>query len=416
MFFVPVVVYVCVTSFSRIWRRDKFVKLLFGCGMVIRVVAAGAYVWLGFVVYNVTVDAFHYWNEGMVRANQFSVIGWGAFRPPWSSTNLICNICGMITLVTGNAMPTLFVIFAFAALWGAYFFYRAFSIAFPEGDRGLYGLLVVLLPSIVYWSSAISKDALEQLFIGMAAYGFARAIRGMNAKAIMICAVGIAGATATRPHIGAMLAVGMLAPFTLGKTSGGWVTVSAKVLLVPILATATYLTLRQASNFVGVEGTDFKSSVDRLKGQSESTQTGGSAYAAGESLPRRVVQGPFLAFRPFPWEVHSAMSGIAALEGLWLLIFAWYKRRDFWALMSRWRDPYILFILIYSLEFAVIFAAATSNFGILVRQRIMMVPIFLMLFCVPREVSRAVARRPAASRNHRLRSPLPTPQLGRSIP
>jgi hypothetical protein len=276
--------------------------------------------------------------------------------------------------------------------------------------------LVVLLPSIVYWSSAISKDALEQLFIGMATYGFARAVRGMNATAIIICAVGIAGAATTRPHIGAMLAVGMLTPFIMGKTAGGWVMVSAKVLLIPILAAATYFTLRQASNFVGLEGTDFKSSVDRLREQSESTQTGGSAYASGESLPRRVIQGPFLAFRPFPWEVHSAMAGVAALEGLWLLIFAWYKRRDFWVLVHRLRDPYVLFILVYSLEFAVIFAAATSNFGILVRQRIMMVPIFLMLFCVPRELGRAVARRRAAPRNHKFRSPLRSPQLGRSIP
>ena len=208
----------------------------------------------------------------------------------------------------------------------------------------------------------------------------------------------------------------MLTPFTFGKTSGGWVTVSAKVLLVPILAAAYVISLlRQAVNFVGVEGTDFKSSVDRLREQSHSTQTGGSAYNEGESLPRRVIQGPFLAFRPFPWEVHSAMSGFAALEGLGLLIFAWCKRRDFWALVHRWRDPYVLFILVYSLEFAVIFAAATSNFGILVRQRIMMVPVFLMLFCVPRVLSRAVARRPAAPRNHRSRGPLTAVQLGRSI-
>ena len=40
-----------------------------------------------------------------------------------------------------------------------------------------------------------------------------------------------------------MLAVGMLTPFTLGKTSGGWLMVSAKILLVPILAVGTYLLL-----------------------------------------------------------------------------------------------------------------------------------------------------------------------------
>jgi hypothetical protein len=415
MFYVPLVICGCAMLLSRVWRGDRFVKLLLGTGIAVRVVAAGAYVWLGFVVFNVTVDAFHYWNEGMVRASEFSGIGWAAFRPPWSSTNLICNICGIITLVVGNAMPTLFVIFALAGLWGAYFFYRAFCIAFPNGDRGLYGLLIVLLPSIVYWSSAISKDALEQLFIGMAAYGFARVVREMNAKAVIICAVGIAGATAARPHVGAMLAVGMLLPFTMGKTRGGWVTVSAKVLMIPILAAATYFTLRQASDFVGVEGSDFKSSVTRLKGQGQNTETGGSAYNEGESLSRRVIQGPFLPFRPFPWEVHSAMAAVAALEGLGLLFFAWSRRRDLWALLHQWRDPYVLFILVYSLEFAVIFAAATSNFGILVRQRIMMVPVFLMLLCVKKPLSNAAARVPPAHRSYGFQSSLPAAQLGRSI-
>ena len=165
-----------------------------------------------------------------------------------------------------------------------------------------------------------------------------------------------------------------------------------------------------------MESADFKSSVDRLRGQSENTQTGGSAYAAGESLPRRVIQGPFLVFRPFPWEVHSAMSGFAALEGLGLLIFAWCKRKDFWALVHRWRDPSCSLHFGVLFEFAVIFAAATSNFGILVRQRIMMVPVFLMLFCVPRELRRAVTSRPATPRNHPVRGPWPATRSGRSTP
>jgi hypothetical protein len=402
--------------FSRVWKNDKFIQLLFGAGMSTRVAAAGAYVWLGFVVFNVAVDAFHYWNEGMVRAKEFSGVGWSAFPPPWTSTNLICNLCGLITLVIGNAMPTLFVLFAFAALWGAYFFYRAFSIAFPHGNRGLYGVLLVLLPSMVYWSSAIGKDSLEQLFIGLSAYGFARIIQQVNARSLVICVLGLGGAAVVRPHVGAMLAIGILVPFTAGRARGGWLTMSVKVLLVPILAAGTLYMVSQAQSFVGAEGGDFQSNVNRLKLQSRASDLGGSSFNSGESLPRRITQGPFLVFRPFPWEVHNAMSAAAALEGVGLFIFAWSKRRDFWVLVHQWRDPYVLFILVYSLEFSVIFAAATSNFGILVRQRIMMVPVFLMLFCVPRELSRAVARRPAAPRNPRFATPLPAPQLGRSIP
>lgn len=412
MVLLPLLVYSCIMLFNRVWKNDRFVKLLFGAGMALRIAAAGAYVWMGFFVFNVAVDAFHYWSAGLVLASQFSGLGWSVFRPPWTSTNLVCNLCGLITLVIGNAMPTLFVLFAFVALWGAYFFYRAFCIAFPEGNRGLYGLLLVLLPSMVYWSSAIGKDALEQLFIGLCAYGFASTIRQVNARSIGLCIIGITGAAMVRPHIGAMLAVSMLVPFTVGKARGGWLTMSLKVLLVPILAAGTYFMISEAQNFVGVEGSDFNSNVARLRAQSHASNLGGSTFNEGQSLSRRAIQGPFLVFRPFPWEVHNGVSAVAALEGVALFFLAWRKRRVAWELVRHWREAHVFFILIFTLLFSVIFSAATSNFGILVRERIMLVPVFLMLFCAKLPANRVV-RAPAKRPNLRLPREWAIAQLGR---
>jgi hypothetical protein len=415
MVYLPILTYCCIMLFSRVWKNDKFVKLLFGAGIGIRVAAAGAFVWMGFFVFNVAVDAFHYWTVGLALANEFNGVGWNAFRPPWTSTNLVCNLCGLLTLAIGNAMPTLFVLFAFAALWGAYFFYRAFCISFPHGNRGLYGVLLVLLPSMVYWSSAIGKDALEQLFIGLSVYGFARIIKQVNAWSIAIFLIGLSGAALVRPHAGAMLATSMLLPFTVGQARGGWLTISLKVLLVPILAAGTFYMVSQAQSFVGVEGSDFRSNVNRLKLESEVTNLGGSTFNRGESLPLRIIQGPFLIFRPWPWEVHNAVTAVASLEGLALFILTWRKRRDACALLRHWRDAYVLFVLIFTLEFSVIFSAATSNFGILVRERIMLVPVVLVLFCAKHPVSRSVAGLPPAHRNYWFRSRLPAPELDRSL-
>lgn len=397
MVYIPLIAYTSVLLFSRVWRNDRFVKLLFSAGMGMRLAAAGAYVWLGFYVFSVNADAFHYWTAGLALNTGFSSLGWIVFQPPWTSSNLICNLCGILTVLIGNAMPTLFVLFAFLALWGGYFFYRAFCIAFPHGNRGLYGLLVILLPSIVYWSSAIGKDALEQLFIGLSAYGFAKTVKQISPSSIAICVVGLAGAAMVRPHIGAMLATSMLVPFTVGKAKVGWFTTAIKILLVPILAAGTYFMISQAQSFVGVEGSDFQSNVSRLKAQSRNSDLGGSTFNQGESLSRRAVQGPFLVFRPFPWEVHNGVSAVAALEGTALLFFAWRKRREVLALLRHWREAYVLFILMFTLEFSVIFSAATSNFGILVRERIMMVPIFLMIFCAKlpdKQVAAALPARP----------------------
>jgi hypothetical protein len=332
-------------------------------------------------VYDTSVDAFHYWSVGLQRANDFSLSGWSAFQPPFWSTNLINNICGFIMLAIGNTLPGLFVIFALAALWGGYFFYRAFCIAFPTGDKELYGMLALLLPSNLFWSSAIGKDSLAQLFIGLAAFGFAKICRRLESRSILTCALGTAGVLVVRPHIAAMLAVAFTLPFALGKSLGGWKNLAAKIVLVPLLIGISLMLISQAGEFVGLEAADSQSGIETVNKLTKTTQIGGSAFNADQPLLLRVSESPFLMFRPFPWEVNNGMAAVASLEAFGLLWFAWKRRRRLTAALRNWREPFVAFILLYSLIFSVAFAAATSNFGILVRERIMMVPLLLMLFC-----------------------------------
>jgi hypothetical protein len=413
MLCVPVITYAYVLLFNRLWRGDRFVKLLFGAGIAARFAAAGFYVYTGFFWFHSSVDAFHYWSVGLDLVEQYSMVGWAAFHPPYWSSNLIYDICGIIMLVTGNAMPALFVIFALAALLGGYFFYRGFCLAFPLGNNGLYGLLVVLLPSILFWSSAIGKDALAQLFIGISAYGFARVTKKVDARAILVCIIGVAGCAAVRPHIGAMLAVSILVPFGLGKAAGGWMTIATKILLLPLLAAGTWFLLSRAEDFVGMQSTDLQSGIRRIDSSQQNATLGSSSVNQRESLTARIVQGPFLIFRPFPWEVHSPAAGITSLEALGLLFLCWCKRREFWGLLRRWREAYVGFLLLYSLEFCVVFAAATGNFGTLVRQRSMVVPIVLMLFCANRLASADPVPRPTMQRNPWRRHASPHPSRTR---
>lgn len=412
MLWVPAVICCCILLVNSLWRKDRFARLLFGAGIAIRLAAAGAFVWIGFFVYDTVVDAFHYWTVGYQRTAEFSALGWAAFPPPYSSTNLIPNICGIIMLVTGNALPTLFVIFALAALWGGYFFYRAFCLAFPQGNRGLYGLLVVLLPSILYWSSAIGKDALTQLFIGISAYGFAKLVRRVDFSAILISIVGIAGIGAVRPHVGGLLATSMLVPFALGKIKGGWVNTSAKFLLLPVLVAGTVYMVSEAGSFVGMERLDFQSAQNNIDLQSKDNQSGGSSINPGVSLPRRIAEAPFLIFRPFPWEANSMMAALSALEGIVLFILAYRARWDLWDLARRWREAYVGFLLLFSLEFCVIFSAASGNLGSLAREKVMLLPLALMFFCA-RPPTREMVADPLARRDSRFRTRLPFPELGR---
>jgi len=381
LIFVPLIIFVCGVGFMPLWRGNPYLKELLTAGILARLSAASLYIWMGVFVYAYSVDGFHYWWVGMQRAEKFWVLGWSVFQPPFWSTNLINNVCGFIMLAIGNTMPGLFVLFALAALWGGYFFYRAFCIAFPAGDAALYGILALLLPSSLFWASAIGKDALAQLFIGLTAFGFAKVCRSVEAGSILICGAGLAGVVAVRPHIAAMLAVAVTLPFALGRTGRGWKNLVGKVLLVPLLIAVSLLIISQAKEFVGVEDTDSQGTLERADRLTRSTQMGGSVFNSDQPLPVRLAESPFLMFRPFPWEVHNGMAAVACLEAFGLLWFAWRRRGVLAAALRSWRQPFVGFVLVYSTIFSLAFAATTSNFGILVRERIMMVPLLLMLLC-----------------------------------
>jgi hypothetical protein len=384
---VPLLTAVCAAGITHVTQRDPHLRQLLMTGLVMRVAAASLFLWVGWFIYGGATDAFHYWTVGLQLAQDFRIVGWSSFHPPYWSTNLIYTICGVMALLIGDALPTLFVAFAFAALWGGYFFFRAFTIAFPAGDQWLFGLLVILSPSILFWSSSSGKDALIQFFLGVTCYGFARLNQRANVRDVLFCAVGIAGVLVVRAHVAAMLALGMTFAYAVGKSRGRVANPAVKLGLVLLLLAGTYFVVSQAESFLGLEEENTSSSIQEANTVTHDTQVGGSAFNTETSLPVRIAESPFLMFRPFPWEIHNTMSFAASIESTgWLLLF-WIRRREIWSTLRHWRDPYVGFILMFLVIFLVAFSAAISNFGILMRQRIMIVPLVVMLICAKQKVA-----------------------------
>ncbi|MGA3213254.1 MAG: hypothetical protein ABSD20_18275 [Terriglobales bacterium] len=390
---VPILAAGCIAGLSVKWRHDKYLKLVLGTAAIVRIAAAGLLIWIGAVVYGASVDSFHYWSRGLQIARQFQASGWDAFTPPYWNSWLIANICGLYTVMVGNELPSLMVLFALAALWGSYFFYRAFCLTFPMGNRHLYAALVFLLPSIVFWSSSIGKDALGQLFIGITAFGFARVSQRPTVRGGLISAVGVAGALLVRPHVGAMLALSITFAYIFGRAPRGRLRTTTKFLLIPLVLAGAFFIAKTATGFLGTDLDDSKSNINRIDMATKDSQIGESAFNRGQPLAVRVLEAPLLLFRPFPWEVHGVMAAFAGLEGAILLLFAWNRRRLLRSFVRDWRQPFVGFVLVYALIFCIVFSAATSNFGIVVRQRIMLTPLVLMLCCGRPQIGKGSARR-----------------------
>lgn len=378
---VPLLAAVAAVAIAHFTQSDSYLRRLLMAGLVAHMVASSVFLWVGYFIYGGVADAFHYWTVGLQLAEDFQIVGWGAFHGPYWSTNLINNICGIASLLLGDALPTLFIVFSLISLAGGYLYYRAFTIAFPDGDRWLFGLLVLLSPSILFWSSFVGKDSLIQYFIALTCLGFARLTQQLGAKGVLLCAVGLAGALLVRAHVASMLAIAITFPYVAGKSRAGGAGTAARILLIPVLLGGTYLLISQAGNLIDLQNDNSEGIFQEADALTRTSQTGGSAFNIGTSLPVRIAESPFLLFRPFPWEMRNVMSLAPAAESIgWMLLF-WFRRREIWLTLRRWRDPYVAFLLVYSVVFLITFGGAISNLGILLRQRIMVTPFVLMLIC-----------------------------------
>ena len=116
-------------------------------------------------------------------------------------------------------------------------------------------------------------------------------------------------------------------------------------------------------------------------------QSGGVPYSSNPAtFPRDIYE---VLFNPLPINAHGSSQLIAAFEnaviiGVILTSFR-HLRMLFRASFCR---PYVLMCVTYSIGFMYAFAAL-GNLGLIERERTIMLPFFLVPFCIPRGPKRA---------------------------
>ncbi len=375
---IPLVIAFNLIIALRITSRDPFLQLVLPVAILFKVAACGLYIYM---VLNILGggDVGGYFEAGKQQASLYSVTGEWQLPTPFWGTNFITTIAGALLVVVGPSLPTASVIFGLFAFWGEYFSYRAFCTAFPNGDRYLFGILLFFLPSIVFWPATIGKDALIMFFIGLSVFGFALINAEMTPKALVCLGTGLLGTTLVRPHMAAMLAISMTAPYLISANRRGAVAFLRKMLGLAILLTGTYFITSQAETFLRVD--DLTGGVKTIENVNNFNRYGPAAFGKDESFFTKSLSAPLLLFRPFIWEAHNIPSALASLESLLLFLLYWRRRRELLTTISGYRiHNFVGFLLLYTVQFSIIFAGAMSNFGLLVRQRVMLLPFVLMLF------------------------------------
>jgi hypothetical protein len=293
-------------------------------------------------------------------------------------------VAGVVYAIIGTSKMAGFLVFAWLGFWGLYFFYRAFQIAVSEETAKRYARLVFFLPSLLFWSSSIGKDAWMVFALGVASYGVARMLTHRRGG-FLVAATGLTGTALVRPHVTLMIMVGVLFAYALrrsGRDTGH--SRLAKVIGLTVLIAGSALLVGQVEKFLHINNLGQQSVNHVLSTESAGSNYGGSAYTVqNPSLANYPLSAVTVLFRPFPWEAHSSQQIAASLEGVFLMSVLLRSVPRFRGLLRRLREtPYVAYALAYSLVFMPFFSSF-ANFGLLVRERDQLYPLLFVLLALP---------------------------------
>jgi hypothetical protein len=360
---------------------------LYWLAFVLKLASTLAYYWLILEVYG-RGDANRYHKEAEVVSQYLSRFDF-AFVRAYSfgrqgSTNIIYLLSALYSVLPVSRLGGGFI-FATLSFTGSVLYYRAYRLAFPESEGHFYRLVVFFLPSILFWTSAVGKDAWSFFASGFVAYGLALYARQARPVGLAVAAVGLGLTYLARPHLAAFMILAAGVAFLLFYRLA-----SRQRLLVWLLGMVTIVVggvfvLQSAGEFLGL-GSVFTLSAQELEEfydfRQDVSTTGGSEFTPQTAFTLfGLLAAPVtVLFRPFPWEVHNLWATLTSLESLaWLGLFLWRRRVLWQRLLSIRQDPWVAFALGYS---AIMIVALTTvgNFGIVARQRVALLPFLWLLF------------------------------------
>jgi hypothetical protein len=369
-------------------RDDPLGPLLFRllvASFVLKLCAVAFRLWLIYEQYGGSADALGYYSWG-ARVSELIRTSGLPELDHYYSTSLVRLLAAIFYVFTG---PTVFGAFAFWAwlgLLGMLFFYKAFTVAFPQGDRRLFAVLILLYPSMLLWTSSLGKDALVSFALGLMTYGVAVAMRRIDIGGALAAGAGLVGVLFIRPHIAAIACVATVVGWLWRPVRAGAMTPVVKMGAMLVMALLAVLIVRTSASFVQLEDFSAEGVLGFIDERQERTERGGAVIERG--LPTNPVAFAdamaTVFFRPYPWEAHNVLARIAAAEGVLLVgLFLWRWQSVRAAFGNARRDGTLMMALVYVLLFAFFFSAI-SNFAIIARQRHQVLPfIFIWLAYLP---------------------------------
>ena len=371
---------------------DPFIAKVIVVGLLAKLFGTAAFFTVLQQAYGGSGDANRYFRVGSSLASEIRSgrLPDEAFE---TGTPFMEFLTGVVLAAIGPTRAGAYIVFSLLAFVGMVLFLQAFRLAFPEGNHRRYALLVLLLPTMVFWSSMIGKEPWLVFTLGLASYGAARALRTQRFGYVLI-GLGIAGIFAIRPHMAALFAVSLaVAFFVRFRDPDVRIGLVRGVIGVLVVAVGMAYVLINFSDEMGPGHSEGLAATERVRSSTDDLleRTHDRTSRGGSEFDSRPVRNPIdfahalvtVPFRPFPFEAHNLQAQLASLEGLLLLtlMVASIPR------LARFgrnilKQPYVMMATVYTAGFVVAFSNV-ANFGILTRQRAQLLPFLVVLLSLP---------------------------------
>lgn len=300
---------------------------------------------------------------------------WAGFHPGNTAYQIYL---GFTNFVFGATAVTWIAVNGLMAFWGGLMLVRHLGTMFPAGKKRNLALLFMLFcPSVVFWSSTNLKEGLMYWSICCV---FSSTFPTRSESRLFTAPLLVVGSVVgglLRPHI---MTGWVTAVFTVNLLRRG------KLGYALVLLCAIPLLLMGTQKLTGA-ALEVDSAMEKAESHYKimSSIKGGSNIEYDQAGPMPLASG-FISifFRPLPWEISSVRYLFAIIEtwtitiltiGIWLKMHK-EERRDLL------RFPEIQAALI-ALAWGSFLLSYFPNMGLVMRQRVQMVPAILILAFVP---------------------------------
>jgi hypothetical protein len=312
-----------------------------------------------------------------------------------TSTGTMAGLAAFLLYFTDGSLYASGLLVAFASWVGTLCIYLVFRNQFGPEIRTRLLVASMLLPSVVYWTSGIQKEAVALAGMGPVLLGLQCWSEGGRAKGVALAVPGVFLVALTKPYVLFAIAIASAAWLywraATRRTGGRSVQIRPLHLGVAAAVGAAAITLlgrffpRYSFESLGEE-------MSRLQTVGQLVD-GGSNYAiVGESersLAGQLAYAPLALatslFRPLIFEARNAQMVANALEttALIVLLARAVLVRTWARVWAEFRaSPPLVFAAVFTVIFGLVVGLASTNLGSLSRYRVPLMPFFGALVLV----------------------------------